>query len=120
MKSFYASLAVFALLLLLILCNMTFIRQASAEIEHRVDAIVEGENAAASLEELERYWQKKRPIMGLSVRGDVLLRIDEHLGKMRWAIEQQKTDELLLAVRLLKDNIAFLRKAEKVSLDNVL
>ena len=120
MKSFYAAMLVFAVLLLLILCNTLFIHRTASEMELRIDAVVEAEDALGAVEELERYWQKKRTPVRLSLHGNIILSIDEHIEEIRWAVEQGKSDELMLAVRQLRAAVTLMRKSHGISPDTVL
>lgn len=120
MKSFYAAMLVFAALLLLIFYNTLFIHRTASEMELRIDAVVNAQDALSAVQELECYWQKKRTPVRLSLHGSIILSIDERIGEIRWAVEQEKTDELALAVRQLKDAVRLMCKSHGISPDTLL
>jgi hypothetical protein len=119
MKTFYASLAVFALLIVLIGCNTVLIGRISREIECFADSLCQSDDLQEEAAKLEAYWKEKRPVVGLSVCDEVLLQIDEQISEAAFAAKEKKTDDLQKAVRLLKESMVRLRRAERVSIDNL-
>ena len=59
MKTFYASLIVFALLLVLIGCNGIYVRRATKQIESLLEEAVPTESTEALLP-LENNWKSKK------------------------------------------------------------
>ena len=114
MKAFYASIIVFALLLVLILCNGAYVRRTTAEMQILL------EKEPTLLSNIEKHWQMARRTLALSVSFDEIRMLDEHLLAMRAALETgARTDferHRLLAIETLRR----IREPEELSLDNLI
>ena len=118
MKAFIASICVLAALLGLIALNAAFIHRTATALEARVEALTtDNENA---LSELERYWQQKKTLIGLSVATDKIRSIDERIAEIHTAIAQGDEAELEVAARLALVAIEYMRYSERCSIDNLL
>ena len=118
MKAFIASLCAFAALLGLIALNAAFIHQTANALEERVEALTSGDES--SLLELERYWQQKKTLIGLSVSTDMIRDIDDRFAEIHTAITQEDEAELEKACRLVLVAIERVRYNERCSIDNLL
>lgn len=118
MKAFIASLCALAALLGLIALNAAFVHRTAGALEERIEALeIKDENA---LLELERYWQEKKTLIGLSVSTNMIQSIEERIAEIHAAIVQQDEVELELASRLALVAIERIRYAERCSIDNLL
>ncbi|MBO5327381.1 MAG: DUF4363 family protein [Clostridia bacterium] len=118
MKAFIASICALTALLLLIVLNAAFIHRTANALEDRVTALnVKDEN---TLLELERYWQQKKTLIGLSVDTDKICAIDERIAEIHTAIAQGDQAELEAAARLALVAIECVRYSERCSIDNLL
>ena len=118
MKAFIASICVLAALLGLIVLNAAFIHRTANALEDHVVALTIGDENA--LLELERYWQQKKTLIGLSVSTSMIQSIDERIAEMHAAIVQRDEVELETASRLALVAIERVRYHERCSIDNLL
>ena len=56
MKTFYVSLGIFLLTLVLIVCNAVYIHHVTNELQKRLDSLPACERAGDALEALQAYW----------------------------------------------------------------
>lgn len=115
MKTFYAVLIVFALLLAVILCNALYIDRTVAALQQHLNSLAHAEDAEAALTELERCWEQRRGIVALSKPLELVWRIDEHLIELRSAVVRDDGDDLDLALRLALDAVTRMQRIEGLS-----
>ena len=120
MKTFFATVVIFLLLLGIILWNTLFVNATVQELEVRLSALSTPQAAADSLTALEDYWQEQRCRIRLSVPSETVLRLDTHLAALRAALLvgdaagfARARAEALTVVRSIRD-------AERPTLDNLL
>lgn len=116
MKGFVASLLLFAALLAAIAVNCVFVARTTEQAQALLAAIKEEENAPALASKLEAFWQKREPLLMLSVSYDKLCEMRTQLASLRVAAEFGQAAELerarLLALNLLEQ----IRRPERFSL----
>ncbi len=117
MKTFYVVLAVFAVLLALILGNALYVNQTATALKEQLPALSNAEDATAALTALERYWERRRTVISLSVPTESVWLIDERLTEIRSAVVRQDADDLDVALRLALDAVTRMQSTEGLSVD---
>ena len=115
MKTFYAVLIVFTLLIALILCNTLYIDRTTATLREHLSALPHAASTKAALAELEQYWSGRRGVVALSKPLDLVWRIDELLIELRSAVVRGDSDDFDLALRLTLDAVARVQRIEGLS-----
>ena len=85
MKTFYASLILFLLLVAVIICNTVYVQRVTGEIEKRLRDLPPCERAEEALRDLERYRKRHASGLELSIADDRLDRLKENIGEMQAA-----------------------------------
>lgn len=120
MKTFYATLSAFALLLVMICANAFYIRSTAKELTVQILPFLNEDCTEADIASLEAYWDKQRTLVGLSVPAEVVFAIDERLTEMSSALACQSGDDMDTAARLALDAVSRMKCIEGFSLDSVL
>ena len=120
MKTFYASLIVFFLLLALIVCNGVYVRRSTAALEEMLSALSQMPTDVDSLTEIEEAWQEKRKPLSLSVSFEELRALDEQFLSMRAAVTTGEAAEFERARLLAAKTLAHIREFETLSIDNLI
>lgn len=115
MKTFYAVLIVFALLLAVILCNALYIDRRTTALQEHLNALPYAASREAALTELEHHWSRCRDVIALSKPLELVWRIDEHLIELRSAVVRGDSDDFDLALRLALDAVARVQRIEGLS-----
>lgn len=116
MKTFYASLAVFALLLLLIFCNGRYVRHATEEME----ALLSNATQTEELNEIESAWQVRKRFLSLSVSYEEIKEVDQKLCIMKAALDTGSAESFEEARALAIEALTRIREFEKLSIDNLI
>lgn len=120
MKTFYASLIVFGVLLALILTNAFFIRHATKEMDDLLNALPTSEDMGSTLESLIAYWEKHKKWISISTSSEVINNVDDHMIELQSAFDQNDAEGFDLAIRLTRNTIARIRREERFSIENLL
>ena len=120
MKTFYATLSTFALLLVMICANAFYIKSTARELTVRILPFLNEDYTEAEIAALGAYWEKQRTLVGLSVPAEAVFAIDEHLTEMRSALACHSKDDMDTAARLALDAVSRMKCIEGFSLDAVL
>ncbi|MBR6727823.1 MAG: DUF4363 family protein [Clostridia bacterium] len=119
MKTFYAAIALFLLLLCLILANTLFLHRVTDELELRLHKI-STENAYGALQELESYWQQKKRILGLSIPTERLNRLQDRITEMKVLLDAADAAGFAHAHALALSAVEQLRESESLSPEHLL
>ena len=120
MKTFYATLAVFALMLGLIVWNACHIHQTANELTAQLDAMPQCEQSLAALDALSAYWEKERRVLALSTAFEDIAALDDCITEMRTAAALGEEAEYIKSRAIAYNIIARIRRIEQCSLDSVL
>lgn len=120
MKTFYATLSAFALMLVMICANALYIKNTARELTAQLRPFLSEERTEAEIAELEAYWSKRKTVVGLSIPAETVWSIDEHLTEMRSAAARHDNDGMDTAARLALDAVSRMESIEGFSLDSVL
>ena len=117
MKAFVLSLAVFALLLTVILCNAAFVKRATEELNGQLDALTfadRREGAAA----LEAVWQKHRTRISFSVSFKDLSTFDRCVAELRRRVWEDEADfeRAVVAARCAVQDLC---RLERLCVENI-
>ena len=116
MKTFYASLAAFALLIALIVCNGIYVRRTTAELEMLLS---KGADATA-FSKAESKWQEHKRLLSLSVSYEEMRELDNQFLAMRAAKNTNSTVTFEKARLLAVESLAHIREFEEFSIDNLI
>lgn len=82
MKTFYAAVLLFLLLLAVIVGNTVMLRGLCDQMEQDLRSITE----LTALERTTAYWESKRWQAGLSINSELLFLLSEHMTEMKVAL----------------------------------
>ena len=117
MKAFYASLTAFALLLLLITCNVFYVKRTTAELQALLADAIAPDGAALS--SVEDKWQQRKKMLALTASYEEIRMLDEHLIAMRAAALTGARADYERARLLAIEVLARICEQEKFSPDNL-
>lgn len=120
MKTFYASLVTFTLLLLLIGANAVYIRKTATKLEEHLTTLLIDGSSFQEMDELETYWERRKPFVSLSMPSEVVWSISDRIIEIRSAVTQQDKDGLDLAVRLAIEDVSRMKNTEGFSIETLL
>ena len=119
MKTFYASLIVFVLLLALISVNAVFIHRTAGDLETQLRELPSCEAAEHAVAQLEAYWNKRKAWIGFSVPATKMEEMSNHITELRNAAEQQDCKDFELARSLTLETLWRIRHHEKFTAENL-
>ena len=120
MKTFYASLIVFFLLLALIVCNGFYVRKATAALEALLSELSRSPVEEAALSNVEGTWQKSKRVLALSVAFEEIRALDEQLLTLRAAASTGSAADFERARLLAIETLVRIRESEGLSIDNLI
>lgn len=109
MKTFYAALAVFALLLAAVFINTAHVCRVTAELQEELSSFSDAESALTAVTEL---WQKERDILALSKPMDCVWEVDRCLLELEKAVQKRDAAEVDAALRAVSNAVARIRYIE--------
>lgn len=119
MKTFWAALALFAVLLGVVVLNFYHINHVADELNRKLDALPACEEAEEALDEMYRYWEGHKKCASLSVSYEVLYKMEENMTDMRSAMAEEEASEFEKARALMRISIRQMRRLEKFSIENI-
>lgn len=120
MKTFYGSLVAFAIVTFLIVANAIYIRKTATALEARLTPLLTQDVSTEQVEDLEKYWEKRKTVVGLSMPATVGWNISDRIIEIRSAAEKKDAEGLDLAVRLALEAVARMRKTEGFAIEALL
>ena len=120
MKTFYASLIVFFLLLALIACNGHYVKRTTAELETMLSEHLQMPAETDALQKIEEAWQKRKRVLSLSVSFEEMRALDEQLLAMRAAVTTDSAADFETARLLAIEALVRIREPEELSIDNLI
>ena len=122
MKSFLCSMALFALLLCVIVCNFLYVNRTADKLLEMIDALPASpdDSALAPAEELSAFWDERTDTIGFSVGYTVLDRISEQAATLVTTAKYHNFFDYQLAKELLRDAVRDMRRLEQFSVGNLL
>jgi hypothetical protein len=120
MKTFYASLVLFLLLILAIACNAVYVQHVAGELERQLRELPPCERADEALQDLERYRRRHVGRLGLSVPDERLNRLQELLLDLQIATAARSASAFERARRMAIETVLEIRRAELPSFGNLL
>jgi len=119
MKTFYASLVLFAVLLVAVVLNFNHINDVADELNRQLDALPACEEGQAALDEMYAYWDSHKKCISLSVSYEVMYQMEENITDMKSAVAKQEDAEYEKSRALMRISIRQMRRLEKISIDNL-
>lgn len=122
MKSFLASLILFALMLGAILWNTFYISRVSEDLYESLNALpaAADPDVLTKALELQSYWEKHAPTVGLSVSYTVTDRLSEQAATLVACASCGDTFGFQTAKALFWDAVGDMTRLEKISIENIL
>lgn len=120
MKTFFASIALFLILLAIILGNTVYISNTVADLLYRIDTLPPCDKAGMALLELEALWMKHRRRIGLSISSDIIDQMQQHLVQMKTASALADTVTFELNRALAQSALRRIGEAEQITFENLL
>ena len=120
MKTFFATLGVFVLLLALIVINCLYISHTMRVLEQQLLALPYASERVSAVDELERFWKTNRTLVGISVSYNDIREMEKCLIQMRTAATQE--DELSFENARMQAlcELQHMRRLERFSAENML
>ena len=120
MRSFYVSLAVFALLLFIIVWNSIFVQQTTDNLIALLTDLPDCDRAERKFEHLEEFWEAREWLVALTASRADIESVSEQLIQMRSAVQTGDTIGFERARALAIEAAHHLHHLEEISLDNLL
>ena len=119
MKAVWACVILLVALLLGVWGNARYIHQSAEWLTNMATKLTKEENRDILLDELETFWEEKRPWFSLSVGFRELDHFAEILSHLRWAHDKKNESEFEKHRRLLEDAIKEITRTEQWSIENI-
>ena len=120
MKTFYATAAIFLILLGVIWGNTVFIDRMTSDLEQALDGLPSCDVAEEAVCALKVKWEDCHPWVGLSVSSELILQMYDRLAELTAAVTAQNTADFERAKALTKAAVYAIRDTERLGLDNLL
>ena len=89
MKSFFCSLAIFALMLGVIICNHFYIVRTCETLAQKIELLPPCSNAHVAVNELVAYWERKQSKIDISISQHTVDKMNECLHEIEYAIQHE-------------------------------
>ncbi len=120
MKTFFASLIVFFLLIAIIVANYFYVNHTASVLSDMLEALPDCENAEAQTEALLAYWSREEGCLGLSIPFEELQQAANVFLELHHAAREKDRYEFE-KYRLLAENaVDDLRRLEEFKINNLL
>ena len=118
MKSFFWSLALFALAVCIIVCNAIYINRVSDRLQKKLEELpdVASDGCVAAAEALYQDWKKQSNLAELSVSYPILDRVTEQAALLVACAECGDEFGYRSAIALLADAIEDMKRLESIPL----
>lgn len=122
MKSFYISIVILALIILIISLNFMYINNVSKNLTESVSHIqsLPFEEREAEVRRLEQYWEQERKIVSLSVRYTEIDRVDDYVISVSASYRDGNVHDCNQALALMLDAAKELARLEKFDFSNIM
>ena len=119
MKTLIASIALFAILIIIIIGNVLYVNHVTETIRHYTEQAYVG-GSSEPVEKLTRFWQVNKKYIALSVSHEHLDSLSELIIKLEGAYKAGNTAILETTKQLIFDDLAGITRFEKISIENIL
>lgn len=119
MRSFIISLILFVLLISTIFGNAVYVKNVSDHIVSDTEALLKNDYPPNLIQDLEKYWEKHRSFVGLSVGHQELDRISESIISLKASCESKNTSDARRYLLILQDAAKEMGGHEELSLENL-
>lgn len=120
MKAWIVSLCLFILLIGIIIGNAVYVHRVADHLCSTLHALhFEDAKTAATLEELDAYWQRHHPFISLSISYRELDHVSETMISLRAAYDTQNVSDFEGYRQLLLDAADELSRLERFSVENL-
>ena len=120
MRSFLVTLALFAFVCGVIFSNFKYINKTAEHITALVSEDIFTADPKAAIDDLEAFWQKSLPRVGLSVGYKELDRMSDLLLDLRTYFELGNYSEVSRIRVLIRETASEISRLEKISIENLL
>lgn len=118
MKSFFSSLAIFALMLGMIVCNYLYIEETCAALHEKIELLPTCEQANSAVEDLVSYWEGESCKIGLSTSQHIIDKMNDCLSELCYAVANGDTQFFECARYRAIGIIKEIEDAESLQLEN--
>ena len=87
MKSFFCSLAIFALMLCMIVCNYFYITHACDTLTEKIEALPPCEEAAIATGELLSWWEREQSKIDISISQHTVDKMNDCMAELKYAAD---------------------------------
>ena len=119
MRSFIISLILFVLLIATVFGNAFYVKTVSSRIVSDTEALEKSCYLPQAIQELEKYWEKHRGFVGLSVGHEELDRISENIISLKAACESKNKSDAKRYLLILQDLAKEMGRHEELSFENL-
>ena len=86
MKSFFSSLAIFALMLGMIIWNYLYIEETCATLNQKIEFLPACDQAESAIEDLVSYWEHESNKIGISTSQHTIEKMNDCLSDLCYAV----------------------------------
>ena len=112
MRTFYAALIAFSLLIGAVCANAVYVGHTTTALQQRITALADAENASAALSDVEEFWCRHKAAIAFSKHGECIREMEQSLNELSKAVKQADANELEEAVRAAIGVTERIRRAE--------
>lgn len=118
MKTLIASVILFALLVIIIIGNIFYIKRTTDKLRSYTEAIT-ADSPASDMERLSSFWKDNKKFIALSVSYTELDDICELIIRLESAHKTGNTDAIERNKELIFDELVGITRFEKISIENI-
>ena len=93
MRTFYAALIAFSLLIGGVCANAVYVGHTTAALQQRITALADAKNASAALSEVEEFWCRHKAAIAFSKHGECIREMEQSLNELSKAVKQADANE---------------------------
>ena len=120
MRTFYVSLIIFAVLLLVIVGNCIFIHRTAAALAASLSELPKAEDTEGAATAISDFWETRKLWVGLSVPQDTVREMSDRISEVCAKAKRKEEGELELAIHLSLNTVQRLCYTERLSIENLL
>jgi hypothetical protein len=118
MKSFFSSLAIFALMLGMIVCNYLYIEETCATLNEKAVCLPTCEHAELAVKDLVSYWESESKNIRVSTSQYVVNKMNDYLSDLCYAVANNDAQFFECARYRAISIIKEIKNAESLRLEN--
>jgi hypothetical protein len=119
MKAFIISAILFALLIATVIGNAFYVKKVSEHVISETEKLKNKNYSSDIICDLEKYWNRHRGFVGLSVGHQELDHISQSIISLRSSCESKNLSDAKLYLSILQDAVEEMGRHEEISFENL-